>query len=628
MTLDGKVINRGLLGLKREVMDSLNNIDYASPDCYRKSQELEAMKIAINAAITFAERHADRARELSHEEENPTRKRELEKIVEICSHVPAHPARNFQEALQSYWFVHLIALLELNGWSLGAGRFDLYMYPFYQSSLDNKIITKEDAKELLECLWVKFNNTVAPAKEDQAASQSGTYNDFVSFAIGGLNEQGLDAVNELSYLLLDVIKEMKLMQPNSAVLISEKTPPKFLLQAAEVIKEGFGQPAVFNADLITQELLHKGKSLVDARLGALNGCVGANACGKENMAALGYSNWVKVLEITLNNGTNPFTGDQIGLKTGKALEFSNFDEVIAAYKKQLEYFMNIKMKGNNLNEMIYAEDMPVPFLSILVDDCIKNGKDYHAGGARYNQTIIQGVGLGTLTDSLVAIKKLVFDDKRISLDNLLEAMNKDFKGHERLRQILLNKVPKYGNNDDYADQIMKKVVDIYYEIVNGRPNSRGGTYGITLLPTTVHVYFGSVIGATPDGRNAGKPLSEGISPAQGADREGPTSVFKSASKMDQGRFCGTLLNQKFSPQVLKSPEDLNKFSSLIKTYFKLNGHHAQFNVIDAATLKEAQTKPEDYRNLMVRVAGYSDYFVNLSKALQNEIISRTEQKFI
>jgi formate C-acetyltransferase len=625
VNLDGKVIQKGLTGLRKEVEDTLKNIDDCSPNCYQRMQELEAMKIAIDAAISFAKRHASKASELAQIEKDPRRREELGKIAEVCEHVPMHPARNFREALQSFWFVHLITLLEINNWAIGPGRFDLYMYPFYRKDIESGVLTREEAKELLECLWIKFNNTVAPAKETKTASMSATYNDFALLNIGGLDEEGRDAVNDLSYLLLDVIKEMRLIQPNSIVLVSEKSSDLFMKKVTEVIRDGFGQPAVFNADLIIQELLNKGKSLTDARLGGPNGCVTVNACGKEHMAATGYCNWIKILEITLNNGRNPVTGEDIGLKTGEVSDIKSFDELMQAYRKQLEYFVNIKIKGNNLIDMMWTEHMPVPFLSILVEDCIKKGKDFHAGGARYNMSYIQGVGLGTFTDSLAAIKKFVFDDKRITLDDLIKAMREDFEGQERLRQLLLNRGPKYGNNDEDADRVMKRIVDMYYETLNDRPTSRGGKYGIELLPTTVHVYFGSICGATPDGRKAGRPLSDGISPAQGADRDGPTSVIKSAAKMDQGRFCGTLLNQKFSPQVLKNPEDLNKLASLIKAYFKLNGHHVQFNVIDAETLREAQAKPEEYRNLIVRVAGYSDHFVNLSKGLQDEIISRTEQ---
>jgi formate C-acetyltransferase len=625
VNLDGKVVQKGLIGLRKEVEESLKNIDDCSPNCYQRMQELEAMKIAIDAAISFAKRHATKASELAQTEKDPRRREELKKIAKVCEHVPMHPARGFHEALQSFWFVHLITLLEINNWAIGPGRFDLYMYPSYKRDIESGVLTREEAKELLECLWIKFNNTVAPAKETKTASMSATYNDFALLNIGGLDEEGQDAVNELSYLLLDVVKEMRLIQPNSIVMVSEKSSDFFMKKVTEVIRDGFGQPAVFNADLIIQELLNKGKSLIDARLGGPNGCVTVNACGKEHMAATGYCNWIKILEITLNNGRNPVTGEDIGLKTGEAAHFKSFDELMQAYRKQLEYFVNMKIKGNNLIDMMWTEHNPVPFLSILVEDCIQKGKDFHAGGARYNMSYIQGVGLGTFTDSLAAIKKFVFDDKKITLDDLIKAMREDFEGQERLRQLLLNKGPKYGNNDEDADRVMKGIVDMYYETLNDRPTSRGGKYGIELLPTTVHVYFGSICGATPDGRKAGRPLSDGISPAQGADRDGPTSVIKSAAKMDQGRFCGTLLNQKFSPQVLKSTEDLNKLASLIRTYFKLNGHHIQFNVIDASTLREAQAKPEEYRNLIVRVAGYSDHFVNLSKGLQDEIISRTEQ---
>jgi len=624
VNLDDKVITKGLLGIKKDVKNSLEKIDYTSPECYRQMQELRAMEIVIDAAMTFAQRYALKAEELAEKESDAARKNELKKIVEVCGRVPAHPARSFHEALQSYWFTHLITLLEVNNWAIGPGRFDLYMYPFYKNDLDNGKITRAQAEELLQCLWVKFNNAVAPAKETKTANMSATYNDFALLNVGGLNEKGLDAVNDLSYLILDVIKEMKLIQPNAAVLVSEKTPKLFLRKAVEVIKEGFGQPAVFNADLIVQELLNKGKSLTDARLGGPNGCVTVNACGKENMASTGYMNLVKILEITLNDEVNPKTGQKIGLRNKS--ELSSFDEILKAYKRQLAYFAKIKMKANNLIDMIYAQKMPVPFLSVLIDDCVKNGKDFHAGGARYNMSYIQGVGLGTLSDSLAAIKKVVFDDRMISLNDLIKALKNNFKGYEQLQQYLLHKVPKYGNDDDYADTIMKSAVDIYYETLNDLPSSRGGRYGINMLPTTVHVYFGSVTGATPDGRSAGKPVSDGISPAQGSDRQGPTSVIKSASKMDQGRFCGTLLNQKFSPQALQTSQDLDKLASLIRTYFKLNGHHIQFNIIDAATLKKAQEDPDEYRNLIVRVAGYSDYFVNLSKELQNEIISRTEHK--
>ena len=302
----------------------------------------------------------------------------------------------------------------------------------------------------------------------------------------------------------------------------------------------------------------------------------------------------------------------------------SFDDLLVAYEKQLHHFINIKIKGNNIIERIYADYMPVPFLSLLIDDCIDKGTDYHDGGARYNTSYIQGVGLGSLTDSMTAIKYHVFDKQTMTLKHLLATLNDNFEKSEKLRLLLVNKTPKYGNDDDYADRLMLWIFESYYHAINGRPNTKGGTYRINLLPTTVHIYFGSVIGATPDGRQSGVPLSEGISPVQGADRNGPTAVIKSAGKMDHIRTGGTLLNMKFAPQVLEGEEGLNKLMHLVRSYFKLDGHHMQFNVIDAGTLREAQKHSAKYRDLIVRVAGYSDYFVDLGKDLQDEIILRTE----
>jgi formate C-acetyltransferase len=383
---------------------------------------------------------------------------------------------------------------------------------------------------------------------------------------------------------------------------------------------------VFNTDEIVQELLRQGKTIEDARNGGSSGCVETGAFGKECYILTGYFNLVKVLEITLNNGVDPRTGRKIGLETGDPSDFDSFDDLFDAFKRQLKYFIDVKIKGNDLIERLYADCLPVPFLSILIDDCAAKGKDYNDGGARYNTTYVQGVGLGTLTDSLTAVKYQVFDKKEIALTELLKALKADFAGYEMLRQRLLNKTPKYGNDDDYADDIMRAVFEAYFSAVDGRPNAKGGRYRINLLPTTVHIYFGKVVGATPDGRKASEPLSEGVSPVQGADRKGPTAVIKSVSKMDHIRTGGTLLNQKFAPELLADDVGLDKLAHLVRTYFKLDGHHIQFNVISAETLRDAQRHPEKYKDLMVRVAGYSDYFVNLSVDLQNEIIRRTEHR--
>jgi len=372
--------------------------------------------------------------------------------------------------------------------------------------------------------------------------------------------------------------------------------------------------------------VRQGKSVTDARCGGSSGCVEVGAFGKEAYILTGYFNMPKILELTLNNGVDPCTGRKIGLETGDPICFQSFDELLAAYEKQLRYFVDIKIRGNNVIERLYAAHMPAPFLSLLIDDCIATGRDYHDGGARYNTTYIQGVGLGTITDAMTAIRYHVFDHKTLTMATLLAALRSNFKGQERLRQMLLNKTPKYGNDDDYADSVMVSLFNIYFDAIDGRPNTRGGTYHINLLPTTVHVYFGSVTGATPDGRKAGQPLSEGISPVQGMDRHGPTAVIKSVAKMDHARTGGTLLNMKFTPHVLEDDEGLDRLVQLIRTHFKLDSHHVQFNVVDAATLRAAQQNPEQYRDLIVRVAGYSDYFCDLSQALQDEIIARTEHQ--
>jgi formate C-acetyltransferase len=437
---------------------------------------------------------------------------------------------------------------------------------------------------------------------------------------------GSDAVNELTYIILDVIDEMRIVQPSSAALVSKKSPDRFVKRAIQIVKTGFGQPSFFNTEAIIQEMLRQGKSLEDARQGGASGCIEAGIFGKENYNLTGYFNLPKVLEITLHNGLDPRTGKKIGLETGDPRRFSSFEDLFEAFKKQAHRFLEIKIRGNNVIERIYAEYLPTPFLSLLIDDCIAKGRDYHDGGARYNNSYIQGVGLGTVTDCLSSLRFNVFDKRLISMEEMLEALKKNFEGYETLRQKFLNKTPRYGNDDDYADSLVKDVFEVFYSGVNGRPNTKGGCYRINLLPTTVHVYFGKMTGATPDGRKASEPLSEGISPVQGADRLGPTAVIKSAAKIDHLRTGGTLLNQKFTPQLLADEEGIDKLCHLIRAYFKMDGHHLQFNVVTADTLREAQRHPEKYRDLIVRVAGYSDYFVDLSVDLQNEIIRRTEHQ--
>ncbi|MBM3471630.1 MAG: formate C-acetyltransferase/glycerol dehydratase family glycyl radical enzyme, partial [Armatimonadetes bacterium] len=577
------------------------------------------------AIVTLARRHAETALELASRQTDPARRAELEEIARICRKVPAHAPETFWEALQAYWFVHLGVISELNPWdAFNPGRLDQHLWPFYERELADGSLTREKAKELLECFWIKFNNQPAPPKVGVTAAESSTYTDFANINVGGLRPDGSDGVNDVTYLVLEVIDEMRLTQPSSNVQLSRKSPDQLLGVACRIIRKGWGQPSIFNADTIVEELLRQGKTAEDARSGGASGCVETGAFGKESYILTGYFNLPKVLEVTLHNGVDPRTGARIGLATGDPAAFSSFAEVMDAFRRQLAHFVDIKVRGNNVIERLYADYMPVPFLSILIDDCIAKGKDYNNGGARYNTNYIQGVGIGTTTDSLAAIRYHVFDKQTLTLADLCGALDADFAGWERIRQALLNKTPRYGNDDDYADGLLRDVFEAFYRAVDGRRNTKGGQYHINFLSTTCHVYFGSVTGATPDGRVSGTPLSEGISPVQGADRKGPTAVLRSAGKIDHVRTGGALLNQKFSPQLLEGEKGIENLASLVRSYFALGGHHIQFNVISADTLRDAQAHPERHRDLIVRVAGYSDYFCDLNKALQDEIIARTE----
>ena len=615
-----KMFRTGLLDLKEEIAESLAKTDLVNdPEGVDKRDELRAMDIVCDAMIRYAERYAERL-------EDPVRKKELEKMAAICRRVPAHAPTTVHEALQHYWFIHLGVVTELNPWdSFNPGRLDQSLYPLYKKQLEEGTVTQEEVYEMLQSFWVKFNNHPSPPKVGVTAEESNTYTDFCLINVGGVKEDGSDGVNEMSYILLDVIREMRLLQPSSMIQVSKKNPDRFIRAAVEIIKTGFGQPSVFNTDALVQEMLRAGKDVRDARNGGCSGCVETGAFGTEAYILTGYFNLPKILELTLNDGFDKRTGKQIGLKTGTATDYRTYEELFAAYKAQVQHFMRIKLTGNNIIERIFMKYMPVPFLSVLIEDCIRNGKDYMCGGARYNSSYVQGVGLGSITDMLTALRYHVYDKKTIAMETMEKALANDFKGFEELQYQLVYHTPKYGNDDDYADEQEVQVFDMYYDVLSGHKSPRGADYRVNMLPTTCHVYFGKVTGATPDGRNAWKVLSEGISPVQGADTNGPTAVIRSAAKIDHIKTGGTLLNQKFTPSLLSTEEGCNNLVHLIRAYFRMDGHHIQFNVVDADTLREAQKHPEDYRDLIVRVAGYSDYFNDLGEDLQNEIICRTEQ---
>jgi formate C-acetyltransferase len=623
--LDGKIYRLGLRDFQARIAVSRRSIEErGQPGWEACVDELEAMSMTCDGVIRFAERHAEEARRLAAMETNPTRREELAGIADVCSWVPAQAPRTFHEGLQMYWFVHLGVITELNEWdSLNPGRLDVNLYPFYRRDLDAGRLTREGAKELLECFWIKFSNQPAPPKVGVTEEQSATYNDFTLINVGGVTPTGDDAVNDLSYLVLEVIEEMRLPYTGSCIQLSKKNPDRFLLRALEVVRQGFGQPSIFNTDAIVQEFLRVGKSLEEARSGGPSGCVEISAFGTESCVLTGYMNWPKLLELALHDGVDVRTGKRIGPATGDPRGFSTFEHVFDAYCAQLRYFVDLKIEGNSRIERLFAEHMPAPFLSVFVDDCIAKGEDYNGPGPRHPTTYIQGVGLGTTTDSLSAIREHVFERRTMTMGALLNALEHDFVGHARERRLLAEESPFFGNDDDRADTIACAAFDAYFDAVDGRPNTKGGKYRVNLLPTTVHVYFGSVVGASANGRRAGVPLSDGISPTQGADTHGPTAVIRSVGKIDHVRTGGTLLNQRFLPDVLKGEAGLRKVADLVRTYFRYDGHHIQFNVVDSETLRRAQEHPEEYRDLIVRVAGYSDYFHRLDRPLQDEVIART-----
>lgn len=624
-----ELYSKGFNDYKVEIEEEIKGLDFLNDkEALSKYEELKAMDIACDAIIILGERYAKLARDLAEAEVNPVRRAELLEIEKNCQVVPANKPETFWQALQMYWFVHIGVTTELNPWdAFSPGRLDQHLYPFYKKDTEDARLDDIKALELLENLWIKFNNQPAPPKVGVTLKESSTYTDFANINTGGITPDGQDGVNEVSYLILDCMDEMKLLQPSSNVQISRKTPQKFLKRACEVSRKGWGQPAFYNTEAIIQELLNAGKTIEDARLGGTSGCVETGAFGNEAYILTGYFNLPKILELTLNNGYDPVAEKQLGLELGYAEDFKSYEDLFEAYKKQIEYFVDIKIEGSNIIETIYARYMPAPFLSVITNDCIKKGKDYNAGGARYNTNYLQGVGIGTITDSLASIKYNVFDKERFTMKELMQAMKDNFQGHDRIYNFVKNKTPKYGNDNDYADDIMKDVFWAYQTTVTGRPNMKGGSYRVNMLPTTCHVYFGEVMLASPNGRLAHKPLSEGISPEKGADTRGPAAVIRSAAKMDHLSTGGTLLNQKFTPSVVKGEGGLDNMSNLVRSYFTMDGHHIQFNVIDRETLIKAQKNPEEYKDLIVRVAGYSDHFRNLSRALQDEIIGRTEQAF-
>ena len=628
--LDGKIYRVGMLDFRKQIAAEIAALDYLNdPEATDKAEELKAMDISCDAVIVFAERHAALAEELAETESDPLRVIELKEIAETCHWVPAHAPRTFREAIQMYWFVHLGTITELNGWdAMNPGHFDQHLAPFYEAEIAAGTLTREQAKELLCCFWIKVNNHPAPPKVGITARESGTYNDFTNINIGGITSGGKDGVSDVSYIMLEVVEELHILQPGSSVHISNKTPDRFLNAACKVIRQGHGYPSIFNPDTYVVELMRQGKSLQDAREGGCSGCIEVGAFGKEAYVLTGYLNVPKILEITLNNGSDPVTGKLVGIETGNPLEFKDYEELYAAFHKQVNFIVDTKIRVSNYIDRMFAKYAPAPFLSVVIEDCISKGKDYYDAGPRYNTNYIQCTGLGTVTDSLATLKKHVFEDQTFRMEHVLAAVAKDFAGEEFLRQTIINKTPFFGNDDDFADDIALQIYQDLLAAIDGKPNVKGETFHLNMLSTTCHIYFGKVMGATPNGRFSGKSISDGTSPSHGADTHGPSAVIRSLSKLDHTMSGGTLLNQRFLPSLLQRDEDIAKLGQLVRSYFTLGGHHIQFNIVDSATLYAAQEKPEDYKDLLVRMAGYSDYFNDMNADLQQEVIERTENEAI
>ena len=627
---DGKIYKKGYADFMEDIQREIDALDFnADADALCKLEELEGMKLVCEGMIIFGKRYAELARGLAEAETDPQWKRELLELAAVCDIVPARAPATFRQAVQTYWFTHIGVTVEMNNWdAYSPGKLDQHLEPFYRNDIESGLITRGSAREILENLWVQFNNQPAPPKVGITLKESATYTDFCNINTGALRPDGTAGVSEVSYLILEVMDEMQLLQPSSNVQISRKSPENFLREAVKISRKGWGQPAFYNSEAIVSELLYLGKSLDDAREGGIaSGCVETGTAGKEAYVLTGYLNVPKIFELVMNRGYDTYSGAQAAPDAGDLRDCASYEDVFDMFAKTLKYVVDVKVAGNNLIERMYMENMPVPLLSVITDDCIKSGRDYNSGGARYNTSYIQCVGIATITDSLAVIKKHVFENKTFSMDTLLNACKADFAGYGKIYATVSDKTPKYGNDDDYADDILRAVADALQNAIAGRKTPKGSTTVVEFLPTTCHIYFGQVMEASPNGRRAGIPLPDGISPEKGADRLGPTAVIKSASKIDQLKTGGALLNQKFSPAVTAGEDGIGNIAALVRSYFSMDGHHLQFNVIDRATLLDAQERPDEYKNLIVRVAGYSDYFNNLDRALQDEIINRTEQNF-
>lgn len=616
-----KVLELGVRGILKQIDEHAAALDMTDTDNVPKALFYESARMALQGLVELAGRYAALALEKAHAETDETRREELMRIHEVCSHVPYNPPRNFYEAVQAFWFTHLAIRIELSGHSLSPGRFDQYMIPYLTTDQD-----REEALELIESLFIKFSETMIFVNTDTSKFYTGVPQ-WQNFNLGGRTVDGRDATNELSYICIDAMIDVRIVQPDISVRIHPDSPEAFVLKACELSRVGTGHPKFYNEDLISFSMGCKGISLAEARDFAIMGCVEPRVQAKEGTHLTGgFINLPAALELALNNGVWRRTGKQIGLPTGDARKFTSFEQVVEAYKAQLAHLIRHMFVVNAIAETAYSELLCSPFLSSLTEGCVESGRPMQKGGAVYNfGPAVNNIGIADTGDSLAAIKKLVFEEQRLTMDQLLTAIENDFEGHEDVRTMLLHDGPKYGNDDDYVDDITRAAAHFsndevmkYYNIFGGQAQS--GNVGVNS-----HMSFGTVVGALPSGRKASLPLADNSSPSQGSDRLGPTALARSVGKLDLAPFRnGTLLNLRLSPQSVVGPDGLRKMASFVRGLCDVGCWHAQFNLVDTCTLRDAQQNPEQYADLLIRVAGYSAYFTQLHSDVQEEIIRRTE----
>ncbi len=615
------VLNEGL----ESILQQINRLRQENEDCSDKLQFYEAVEIEIKSVIRFAHRFAHRAEELANVETDYNRVEELRNVARMCRRVPEKPARTFKEALQSFWFIHLLVQTESNGHSISAGRFDQYMLPFYQQDVESGRLTAEEATELIEMLWIKLTSLIKLRDKYYSRAFAG-HPMFQNLTIGGQNAAGEDACNELTDLVIQATGNIHLTQPTVSFRWHTSTPESYKLKVTGLISKGLGMPGLFNDEIIIPMMVKKGVDKNEAYYYSILGCVEPIIEGKSDVRPnIGYVNLLKILEVTLNNGTDPLTGMKVSVETGDPREFESLEELWEAYAAQLEHAIDLLTQADRIAARVLASEKPTPFISALLKNCIEEGMTMQEGGAKYNSGGIMGVGIGNVADSLQVIREFVFESNELDMDELLSVLAKNFKGNEALRVRFENEAPNYGNDIEEVDGLARRTGKAFCTTIQSKMTTRDAPYHGALFSVSMYIPMGERVGATPDGRKARTMLSDGVSPTQNRDVNGPTAAMKSVAKLDHGCcFNGTLYNMKFTPSMFRNAENKKKFVSLVDAYFQLGGLHVQFNVVDKETLEEAKVKPEQHRNLIVRVAGYSAYFIELDPFVQDEIITRTE----